>query len=161
MPFGKFPGPYFTCEDVLQHNLADFIGGDDPLRDETATHVSFSSEYLLHLVVRANLKQTCKSIWPQISKLILKRYEPQEPWEFATVYSERGMEYLVQPPAAKLWSELVNEACESEGSDVPQVLRDHIYVLLLFIILFPYRATPSAIRFLGARLSHVWMVTPG
>jgi hypothetical protein len=81
MPYGKFPGPYFGYEQVAQHHLAHFMGAEDPLADESATNVSFSAEYLLHLLVRANLKQSCKAIWPSFSNLGLKRFEPKERWQ--------------------------------------------------------------------------------
>jgi hypothetical protein len=160
-PQQNFPGPYFTFEDFIRHLLAGFLAsGEDPLRDETARSFSFMAEGLMHLFVRTNLKQAAKSIWPDFTKLGLKHFEPEEAWHYCLYRTNEGNEVMVQSPATKLWDELVTEARECRVRKVPKPLLEEKFILLLFVMVFPYRATPEVLRYLGLKFGTVWFIPP-
>ena len=116
VPNQEFPGPYFSFEDCMKHKLAALLNtGDDPLRDETVQGTSFMAEGLLHLVVRTNLKQTAKMLWPQFSELGLKRFDADQPWQYCLYRNDSGTEKMIQTPPTKAWSALIEEARDLRG----------------------------------------------
>jgi hypothetical protein len=158
-PGQQFPSPYFGFEDFLKHLLAGFLqSGQDPLRDETAHRMSFMAEGVMHLFVRTNLKQTAKQLWPGYTNLGLKRFEVEETWNYCLYRTDRGKEIMTLPLATKQWDDLVNEARECRVMKVPAALAKEKWILALFIVLLPYRATPEVIRYLGRQLGTVWCV---
>lgn len=67
---------------------------------------------------------------------------------------------MVQPPATKQRAELVEEARYCRLAKVPHALASEVWLLALFVILLPYRATPEALRYLGWKLGTVWCIPP-
>lgn len=43
---------------------------------------------------------------------------------------------------------------------IPDALKANKYLFVLFLILFPYRGTPSAIRYLGRQFNDSWSIEP-
>jgi hypothetical protein len=155
----KFPSPYFGFEDFMKHLLAGFLQTrDDPLRGETARRMSFMAEGVMHLFVRTNLKRSAKLLWPDFTQLGLKRFEVEEPWQYCLYRTAAGRELMVQPPATKQWAELVDEARDCRLAKVPHALANEVWLLALFVVLLPYRATPEALRYLGWKLGTVWCI---
>ncbi len=160
-PHREFPSPYFSFEDCMKHKLATFLDtGDDPLRGESARGTSFMAEGLLHLLVSANLKQAAKGLWPPFTQLGLMRFDPDQSWQYCLYRNEDGLERMIQPPSTKAWTALVEEARDCRGTGIPAALRAEKFLLLLFLLVMPYRATPDAVRFLGRNLGTVWFIPP-
>jgi hypothetical protein len=155
----KFPSPYFSFEEFMKHLLAGFLQtGGDPLRGETAPRMSFMAEGVFHLFVRANLKHSAKLLWPDFTQLILKHFEVEEPWQYCLYRTEGGRQLMVMPPSTKEWAQLVDEARDCRLTKVPRALASEVWLLALFVILLPYRATPEVIRYLGWKLGTVWCI---
>lgn len=158
-PHREFPGPYFSFEDCMKHKLATFLDtGDDPLRDESVRGTSFMAEGLLHLLVSANLKQTAKGLWPPFTQLGLMRFDPDQTWQYCLYRNDGGLNRMIQPSSTKAWTDLVEEARDCRGTGIPAALRAESFILLLFLLSMPYRATPDAIRFLGRQLGTAWFI---
>lgn len=158
-PSGReaLPNPYHRLETVLRHNLATLLQHhDDPLEHEKIGGTSYFAESILHLVVRRNLKQTCKFAWPDFSQIGCRYFVPEHPWSFCLLTAERGHEEVRYPGETKSWDDLATEAREDGGNDVPPPLRDMPELLSLALIVLPHRATGSAIRFLGRQLEDTW-----
>lgn len=156
-----FANPYFTFEDVTRHQLPSFLGiADDPLRDETLRLTSFLAEGLMHLFVRANFKQNCKVIWPDFARLALHEFQPELPWHYGLCHTTRGTLRMKLTPPLKNWTDLIEEARDCRANQVPLALRLSKFVLLLFVVLFPYRGTPEVLRFLGQKFGTVWFIAP-
>ena len=159
----EFPTPYFTFEDSMRHRLAPLLrSGSDPLEDETTQGTSYFAEGVLHLLVRANLKQTAKSIWPAFTNLGLKRFDPEQNWHYCLYHcgEGQGWERMVQTPPTRNWTDLVEDARDCRAPGVPEALLAEKCILLLFVLVLPYRATPSVVRFLGRKFGTVWFLPP-
>jgi hypothetical protein len=65
---------------------------------------------------------------------------------------------MVMPPATKQWADLVDEARDCRLTKVPPALANELWLLALFVVLLPYRATPEALRYLGWKLGTVWCI---
>lgn len=154
------PSPYYSYEDFLRHELQELLGlKEDPYRGDSFLFRSFFAQGLLHLLVRTNLKNGCKELWPNFSKLGLSHFQPDEDWQFCLWRSEDGQEIMVQPPLTKTWEDLVDEARDVSCEGVPVALKNK-FLLMLWTIIFPYRGTPSVVRFLGKEFNDSWFIAP-
>jgi hypothetical protein len=157
----NFPNPYFTFEEVMRHHLSHFLqDADEPLQDESGVMTSYTALSLLHLLVRMNLKRSCKMLWPDITRLGMKHFEPEEAWQYGLWRSKRGRELTVQPTPATRWDDLVKAARDCRVLNAPSALLKEKHILLLHAIIFPYRATPEIIRYLGRQFDSVWFIPP-
>jgi hypothetical protein len=153
--------PYYTAEDVIRHQLNQVLGKEeDPLKDESGFRDSYSAEGLMHLLVRTGLKKTCQSIWPDYSLLNLHWFEPSQLWQYCLWRSEEGLERSRQSPVSERWENLCEQARDCKGSQLPEALRGDRYLLMLWAIIAPHRATASAVRLLGRRFNECWFLKP-
>jgi hypothetical protein len=113
----------------------------------------------MHLFVRTNLHRSAKLLWPDFTQLGLKRFEVEESWQSCLYRTEAGRELTVMPPATKQWADLVDEARDCRLTKVPSALANEVWILALFVVLLPYRATPEVLRYLGRQLGTVWCIS--
>lgn len=157
----RLASPYFTLEDVMQHELRPLLPHlDDPLGEESETRRSFFAEGLLHLLVRTNFKSPCQTAWPDFSRLSLQRFIPEKEWQYVLWRTTAGRERTVQPPFEKRWEDLKTDARDVAGGGIPSALKQRPWLLFLFVIFLPFRATPDAIRFLGRQFNETWFIAP-
>ena len=153
--------PYYTAEDIIRHQLNQVLGKEeDPLKDEGGFRDSYSTEGLMHLLVRTGLKRTCQSIWPDFSLLSQHWFEPSQLWQYCLWRSEEGVERSRQSPVSEKWENLCEQARDSKGVQVPRPLREDKYLLMLWTIIAPHRATSSTVRLLGRRFNECWFLKP-
>ena len=153
------PSPYYEMEDCLRRVLHRYgICKSNPIGEDSFCGESFFGLSLLYLVVRTGRKQACKDIWPEFSKLGCKHFMPKHTWQFCMWRCDEGEELHVQLPPRKQWDELVEEARDVRCTEVPSALKNDKFLLMLFVILFPYRATPSVIRYLSWCFDDTWFI---
>jgi hypothetical protein len=151
--------PYYDYEDVARHELSPILGNDqDPLRTEYSGLMSYFAESLMHLLVRTGRKVGCRSIWPDLTKIRFISFIPDSKWRYCLWRTERGNYVDVQPPLTKNWEELVAEARRIDSPEVPEPLIQNKFLHILFLILMPYRAIPSAVRGLARRFDERWFI---
>ncbi|MQA64639.1 MAG: hypothetical protein GEU76_01860 [Alphaproteobacteria bacterium] len=154
-----FPSPYYDYEDVIRHVYRPFLPSmPDALERETFTNSSYVAEGLLHLLVRTNLKSSCKINWPEFSRLMLMEFQPEEPWQYCLLNSERGKVVSVQVSPTKEWEALKTDARVISCPSVPTTLLEDKFLLMLFVIIAPHRLTASVIRHLGYKFCDVWFL---
>jgi hypothetical protein len=87
-------------------------------------------------------------------------FEAAERWQRCLWRCSEG-EYITRdPPLTKRWNELVDEARRVDCAVVPEPLSSNRFLHLLFLIVFPHRVTPEAIRHLGWKFDRTWFVPP-
>lgn len=151
------PSPYYGAEDVIRHRLHAYLPWfEDPLDYDDVGTFSYTLEPLLHLLVRANRKAECQSIWPDVSRRRFIWTEQAEIWRFP-LFRDEGRTYANRaPPLTKEWTQLVEEARDVSSPSVPPVFLGDPLLLLMMAIVMPHRASPSVIRWLGWRLDPTW-----
>jgi len=112
------------------------------------------------LLVRTGRKVTCKSIWPDLTKMEFVSFIPDAKWCCCLWRTKQGKYVEVEPPLTKHCEELVAEARRIDCSEVPEAMSENRFLHALFLILLPYRATPSAIRALARRFDKRWFIPP-
>jgi hypothetical protein len=160
--------PYYSFEEVRRHQLAVATGAPDPWKDDSPRAASFFAESLFHLLVRTGLKQTCKSLWPALTRISIEGFEPEHPWGFCLWRTARGtsttrllMEREGAPASTTYegkWSDVVERARHIGTPEVPGFIRERPELLLLFAIVCPYRATPNVVRYLGRVFNEGWFL---
>lgn len=158
---GEKTSPYFSYEDVVRHKLSGILGIEqDPLRDESIGVISYFSEPILHLLVRCNLKQFCKQIWSDFTKVDSAYYKLDKKYSYCMYRSDGGNNEQKQHELRKIWMDLVNDARCIDCQSIPVELKHEPFLLMLFIIIFPYRALPDVIRNLDDRFNKTWFSDP-
>ena len=142
--------PYQNAEDAL----LEALGFSEKERKESIepSGVSYKAKGLLHLVAKRNWKQHLRGIWPDLTRLAFLEFEPAEPWQHYLWRSEYGTNVSEYPPLTKHWEDLRKEAFDCRDNSLPTILRQHPVLMLLFIMTYPHRATPEAVKWLDKML---------
>lgn len=144
-------GPYHTVEMVVRYQLRGFLPYNvHDEGEETFERTSWFAEPLMHILVRRNMKSTCKDIWPEYSKFGLMSFIPPDAASYASLRSTEGKQLHRINPLTKEWSELQAEADAPPEHSVPGLLSDDPVLWALFLLIAPHRATPYAVRTLDS-----------
>jgi hypothetical protein len=140
--------PYYQIQDVIPQ----FYGFYNNSVDDTFRGRSFMLEGLIHILVRRNYKQNLKLSWPEISRFSFESFQPDKKWQYHLWRSREGTNKSTYPPFTKQWDELKEESFESNGKSLPKPMKQFIPIYLIFLCVFPHRATPEAIRWLDKKI---------
>lgn len=152
-PKGHLASPYYGIEEVIRHNYLKILGCDDPFEGDGFEGTSYICESLMMYLVRANLKERCKELWPDFTRINHERVVPDEAWRFALYRTGEGATNTTHIyPSTMQWKDLQDLSAEHGGTDIPEALRADPILLLLFITIFPFRASFSAVKFLNRKL---------
>ena len=148
---GSLANPYYDAEAILPYVFG--LEGE-PLRD-SVTKSSFMLEGLMHLYVRENYKLSMRALFPAITKIGFRSFEPDERWQFFLYRNDSGTNHDDKLNLPQKWSELKEMAAECDGKDVPELLRLSPILYLCFISVFPHRANSSGLRWVSSRLQEM------
>ena len=154
-----FASPYYDAEDVVQHQYRQVLRCQDPFEGDGFEGVSYFCESLMMCLVRSNLKPTCQELWPDFTKIGHERVVPDQAWQFGLYRTGDGAtnETQLYPPTVH-WSKLQEICREHAASDVPATLKADPVLLLLFVNIFPFRASFSATKFLHKEFDGTWLL---
>lgn len=151
--------PYYDIEKVVRHRARPVLGCDDPFEGDSFEGTSYFCESLLVCLVRANLKQDCKDLWADFTKVHHERVLPEKAWQFGLYRTGEAAtnETIIYEPTME-WSDLQEISREHAALDVPKALKADPILLLLFVNIFPFRASFSAMKFLHQRFDGTWFL---
>lgn len=155
----SFFGPYTDFSSVLRAELSKELPSrrvEVPASSPNRT--SFFAEGVLHLLIRTGMKQTCKAAWPSYSRIGHGRFVPDSPADYCSYRTPNGVETITQVAPTETWVNIKQAARSASLENVPAALTERKYLLLLFGIVCPHRATPSVLRFLGRHLNSCWFI---
>ena len=151
--------PYYTIEDVVRHRYHQFLGCEDPFEGYSFELDSYFAESLLIFLVRANLKQHCKRLWPDFTRIAHERFIPRHTWDFCLFRADESSTNETEIyPATMEWKQLQAIAAECAGKTIPEALKADPILLLLFVNIFPFRASFDALKFLHKHLDGAWFL---
>lgn len=130
------------------------------MSDETGNGFTYFAESLMHLLVRANWKDACRKLWPDVSRFRFVEFRPRYTWQYCLPFNDQGYYGEVQPPTRKEWSDLVYEARSNRCDSAPQPVVERPLLHALYVLLFPYRATPDVVRHLSHVFNRAWLIPP-
>jgi len=134
--------PYHGLGEVIVNN----VGLSDTLQRENFKGRSFALEGIVHLLARRGWRGVIEDLWPKVTKIAFVEYRTDEAWEFCLWHTETGKLTVHLPKFPQSWRELQEEASKSDLSYIPKVFIDNPEILLLFLIVYPHRATKDAIK---------------
>ncbi len=152
-PRGSKPlaSPYYEAAGVLPY----LIGISDETLDDSFQGSSCALEGLVHLFVRRNWKQEMKFLWPDVTRLKFEVFEPREKWHFYRWRNKRGTHKTVLQKPTQQWSDLKTLALESDGGCIPESIKKHPILVLLFLCVYPHRLNAETVRWLDTRLKGI------
>jgi hypothetical protein len=134
---------------VVRHQYRGILGCDDPFEGDDLERVSYVCESLVVCLVRANLKQSCQELWPAFTRLGHEGVVTDEPWRLGLYRTGDGATNATQIyPRTMQWTDLQAIANEDAATDFPAAVRGDPILFLLFVNIFPFRGSFSAVRFL-------------
>jgi hypothetical protein len=144
-----FADQHYDAEEVVQHQYRDVLGCPDPFEGDGFEGDSYFCESLMMCLVRSSMKQTCQELWPDFTRISHERVVPDRAWQFGLYRTgdEAKNETQIYPSAVQ-WSDLQEICREHAAADVPDALKADPLLLLLFVNIFPFRASFSATKFL-------------
>lgn len=142
------PSPYFGAEEVIRNQLSlDRHGDASGLRRETFAGSAYTAEALLHLLVRTNLKRSCKMIWPDFTRLGHRRLVFAAPWHYCLLNVDVGVDETRFYPPSYEWAQLKSEATHEENPAIPSELLARNWLLAFWWQIAPHRFTSDASRY--------------
>lgn len=144
--------PYYDVENVVQHTYRGVLGCADLFEGESFAGSSYFCETLMMCLVRSNLKEVCQKLWPDFTRIGHERVVPDKAWQFGLYRMGEAAtnETHMYPPTYR-WDELQQACDEHTATDVPTALKSDPILLLLFVNVFPFRASFSAMKYLQYR----------
>lgn len=139
--------PYCSYEEITRLRLHLEADGETSTSDrETYAGSSFTAEPLFHLLVRSNLKQTCKSLWPDFTRLSHRVCLPDNKYEYCTLTIKSGVDETKIYPSTYSWNALKAEATQTRNGLTPTELAARPWLLALWWHVAPYRYTTDSSR---------------
>lgn len=136
--------PYYEANEIIPYR----VGSNALEHEDNFKGRSFFLNGLMQLFARRNLKQFAKSLWPKITYVNFTKFIPENKWRFYLRRNKRGT-YITQVPQKTMnWSDLRKEARTLHKEELPFLMLKYPHLLLLFVIVYPYRATPSVLKLL-------------
>lgn len=137
--------PYYSFEEIVRFRMnLDKAGEENPLKRESFAGSSFTAEPLIHLLVRTNLKQKCKELWPDFTKLSHRSCVADNKWEYCTLQISSGVDQTKVYPSTYTWADLKNESVQQRNELMPLELVKRPWLLALWWQIVPYRYTTVA-----------------
>lgn len=139
-----WPNPYYTYEYSFRLNCG-FITKE---HTDSFTGQSYSLKALLGIIVRRNGKEFIEEHWRKISHIQFAEFVPNPIWETFLWRARNGVHETRFPNQTQSWKQLYEEAFSNEFVKMPDLLKKHPEILLLFVLIYPHRLTEENIRFL-------------
>ena len=138
------PSPYYAADRVMFNALRD----PQHVIKESFAGSAYTLEGFLHLLARGNWKQAVRQLWPDVSRIMFCRFEPEQQWRVCQWRVKRGLTTQSQLQPTKQWSELLAEASDTSAADVFRLFRQFPLEYLAFLLVYPHRWTSSGVRWL-------------
>ncbi|MCE5249815.1 hypothetical protein LLG96_06295 [bacterium] len=148
--------PYYSFDEVLR--FKNNLDKASTISRESFNGSSYTLEPLFHLLVRTNLKQHCKMLWPDFTKISHRCSLPDNPWEYCTYKFDSGIDISKVYPSTYMWSDLKAEALKSKKDLIPEQLALRPWLLALWWQVAPYRYNTEASKSFIEGYMHEWGV---
>lgn len=140
---GVLPSPYYSMPILLK---AKFNMLERPIVESFRCR-SFLIKPLIDLLVRYGRRDILEQLWREITYISQERFVPQEPWQNFLWKCDEGKNYSEFPNSAQSWNELVQQAGDINFRLIPETLQRHHYLIPLFLLVYPHRATTNLIKY--------------
>ena len=149
--------PYYEAEDIMPHLFAPILGPDEKPLEETFRGNSYTLEGLVHLFVRRNWHQAMKSLWPDVTRLAHRSFEPEKVCDFYRWCNKNrnGTNWIKFSKHTQEWEKLKTLSVEAQGTCIPQTIKNNPILLLLFLCVYPHRINAEIMRWLDTQMQEI------
>ena len=145
--------PYHSFESIYR-NILPF--GKPPKLSEEFAGMSHTALLLFHLLVRTNLKQTCRALWPDLTRIHHRYMVHDSAWEYCHLAIRYGMDETLVLASEGRWPELCADARRDMSATLPTAFVKRPWLLGLWWQVAPQRLTPDASRIFANALLPNW-----
>lgn len=147
--------PYYLGEQALgmMLGLPKYLLG---LR-ETFSGNAYMAVPALHLLVRAGMKQSCKALWPAVTRIGHRSFLMQDSSDYCRFKVRQGIEVTKMYPHTYAWSDLKRDALHGDGSaKVPAVLVRKPWLMAAWWQVAPHRLDANSMRLFAEAVLPRW-----
>lgn len=151
------PGPYYTVEEVFRHRLG--LGDQNDatgVAHETFDGSTYTARALFHLLVRTNLKQECKRLWPALSRLGHRGLALAEPWHYCLPKVDVGQDETFFYPPTYEWDRMKADATIDAAPSTSKHLIERPWLLAMWWQIAPHRFNLESSRALASSQIPGW-----
>lgn len=142
------PSPYYSYDASLLRRM----GLDDVLFKESFAGSSHTAKSFFDILVRSNLKQRCRVLWEDYSRIKHEEFIPQSSLERYRWRSDKGITESRMVPRRQSWPSLFAAAKECSARGWPRLLLMDPGLVLAFCLVYPHRLDPAIARWLDSKV---------
>jgi hypothetical protein len=145
--------PYNSFESIYRQTMPFGRPLKRPDKIDGSSHTALLMYYLL---ARTNLKQACRNLWPDLTRLHHRTLIPDYPWEYCSLSVRSGVDETTVLPPEYAWSALRTDARKDCRATLPRGLTQRPWLLGLWWQIAPQRLTPDASRVFANEILPTW-----
>lgn len=142
--------PHISYEDVVRKNI-DIDKKSN--KGSLLRYQSYVLDSLISLLVKANLKQEVKSLWPELSKFSFIKFIPENVEDFFLWNIPIGKEMSIINPKTQSWNKLKSDLQIKDKNNIPPILEKQPWLVPIFLIVFPHRLNSDLVIWFDNYLS--------
>jgi len=151
-----FAAPYHDFEEVSREKLQLTGRRGPPFNGFRFDGACYMGLPWFEELVRNNQKQHAKQFWRPLTHMRLMQVDVPEAWQFPLSSADSAKTLTGTLPPRQTWAQVVDVAYAPDVPPLPALLAGRPDLVLLLVLLYPYRATPAVVRYLGLRLGRPW-----
>jgi hypothetical protein len=136
--------PYASPDECLVALLAGATGERGASGRAVNSYTLFS---LVLLAVRRGLRAQLEKLWPQISRVTLKWFEPTRPVDNLLWHCPDGKECTGAFAQPQSWKELREIALRDRKNLLPETIKEDTDFAIMFLLAFPHRIAPAIVKY--------------
>ena len=106
-------------------------------------------------MIRRNWKSRVKRLWPDYTRIGSICFKPNHLWEYYKWRNKKGTLITTYPELTQEWEKLKDISMKSKGIGIPKIIKQEPILLLLFLIVYPFRINSEAVRLLDSKLEDI------
>jgi hypothetical protein len=138
-------GTLYKDVDLAVHS--SFKAADDEDEDKYKLS-SYLLKSLVEIMARLNQREFIEQNWKEISFMHFEEFIPADSIDYLLWRVQKGENRSTLPAKEKSWGELVKEANQFEGKNLPPTLKRFPAFLPFFLVVFPHRANSETLGML-------------
>lgn len=143
--------PYYDVTDIFSNA---FGLADEPIEDSFRGS-SYYLESLFQLFVRHEWKREAKSLWKEFSKINIHRFEYKNRWDIFRWRNEEGVQVTELIKPRQTWTRYLKKSQNYDSNLIPKSIKNYPVLMLLILIVYPFRIYPDLAKWLDDTLDPI------
>jgi hypothetical protein len=138
--------PYYTHQEILGNSL---VTNSEPIDFHQFTSSSFTLKAIISILARRNARDVLEPNWYDLSHISMEDFIFERAEDLFLWRSKKGVNSSSYPKSPQSWRELL---AEDKSITYNPLYLDNFQLLIFLVIVFPHRATNTAIGLLDKKL---------